>query len=223
MTFSLFPRLRELGLPAPQAVLQVGASYGQEMNEFVENGIRGGVFVEPLPEPFAHLARSCAMLAPSFIPVNALCAETGGRRLTFHVASNVGMSSSILAPGTHLSVNPQVHFTHDIELVSSTVDELLQRLAEQGQGVVTGALDLLYMDCQGAEFQILRGAARSLPQFKYIYTEVMRNELYQGQVPFLSYCHFLEAVGFTLNDVYFGYPQQAGNALFIRKDLVAVR
>lgn len=223
MTFSLFPRLRELGLPLPTGVLQLGASYGQEMREFVENGIRAGVFIEPLPEPFANLKHTCGLIAPSFLPVNALCADTSGRRYTFHVASNAGMSSSILAPGTHLSVNPGVHFTHAIELESSTVDDILQGLNAQGQRAITGSLDLLFMDCQGAEFQILRGASRTLPQIKYIYTEVMRNELYKDQVPFLSYCHFLDAVGFTLNDVYFGYPQQAGNALFIRKDLVAVR
>ncbi|QPF73763.1 FkbM family methyltransferase [Roseateles sp. DAIF2] len=224
MPFSLFPRLRELGLPGPIGVLQLGASYGQELREFAENGIRAGVFVEPLPEPFAHLSQTCALLPPErFIPVNALCAETSGKTFRFHVASNGGMSSSILAPGSHLAVNPSVHFTHELELVSSTVDELLQREEAQGRGRIVAALDLLYMDCQGAEFQILRGASRYLPQFKYIYTEVMRNELYQGQVPFLGYCHYLDALGFTLNDVYFGYPEQAGNALFIRKDLVAVR
>ncbi|MBV8380750.1 MAG: FkbM family methyltransferase [Paucibacter sp.] len=223
MPFSLFPRLHEMGLPAPVGVLQLGASYGQEMREFVDNGIRAGVFIEPLPEPFAHLKQTCGLIAPTFLPVNALCADTSGRRYQFNVASNAGMSSSILAPGSHLAVNPQVQFTHVIEIESSTVDELLQGLAAQGQSHVTAALDLLFMDCQGAEFQILRGASRTLPQIKYIYTEVMRNELYKDQVPFLSYCHFLDAIGFTLNDVYFGYPQQAGNALFIRKDLVAVR
>ncbi|MEJ6000556.1 FkbM family methyltransferase [Paucibacter soli] len=222
MTFSLFPRLRELGLPAPIGVLQLGASYGQELREFAENGIRAGVFVEPLPEPFANLAKNCS-LVPNYIAVNTLCAETAGKTYPFHVASNGGMSSSILAPGTHLAVNPGVHFTHTINVVSSTVDDVLALVQANGRAAAVQALDLMYLDCQGAEFQIFRGAARSLPQFKYIYTEVMRNELYAGQVPFLSYCHFLDAVGFTLNDVYFGYPEQAGNALFIRKDLVAVK
>ena len=39
MPFSLFPRIAELHLPPPRGVMQVGASYGQEMNEFVDNGI----------------------------------------------------------------------------------------------------------------------------------------------------------------------------------------
>jgi FkbM family methyltransferase len=222
MPFDLFPRLRELHMAPPTGVLQLGASYGQEMAEFVGNGIVRGVFVEPLPEPFAHLAQICERV-PNYIAVNTLCAETPGKVYPFHVASNGGMSSSILPPGTHTDIYPGVRFTNTIELVSSTVDEVLGFIAAQGRNDVTGALDLMYLDCQGAEFQIFRGASRSLPQFKYLYTEVLRNELYSGQIAFLSLCSYLDAVGFTLNDVYFGYPEQAGNALFIRKDLVAVK
>lgn len=222
MPFELIPRPRELRMELPSGVLQLGASYGQELSEFAQNGVRTGIFVEPLPEPFAHLAKTCERV-PNYIAVNTLCAETSGKVYPFHVANNGGMSTSILPPGTHTNIYPSVKFIHTIELISSTVDEVLGFVAQQGRGDVCGVLDLLYMDCQGAEFQILRDASRSLPQFKYIYTEVLRNELYSGQLPFLSLCVYLDALGFTLNDVYFGFPQQAGNALFIRKDLVAVK
>lgn len=221
MPFSLFPHLRHLGLPAPVGVLQVGASYGQEMKEFLENGIRAGVFVEPLPEPYQYLANTCRSL-PNFVAVNTVCAETSGKVVDFHVASNGGMSSSMLQPVNHLKVNPNVLFPGVVQLVTSTVDEVMALLRSQGHATVADSLDLMYLDCQGSEFQVFRGASRTLPQFKYIYTEVMRNEMYAGQVPFLNYCHFFESIGFTLNDVYFGHPEQTGNALFIRKDLVAV-
>jgi FkbM family methyltransferase len=221
MTFSLFPRIRELRLPAPRAVLQVGASYGQEMQDFLNNGIASGVFIEPLPTPFAHLSGLCQRI-PNYVAVQALCADEIGRVHRFHVASNGGMSSSILAPGTHLEVNPDVHFTDTVDMPSATVDQVMAVLRQQGQAAVVDPIDLLVMDCQGAEYRILQGAGGLMRQLKYIYMEVMRNELYSGQVPFLTYCMHLEALGFTLNDVYFGYPEQAGNALFIRKDLVSV-
>ena len=51
MSFELFPHMNSLRLPPPSGVLQVGASYGQEMQEFLDNGITSGVFVEPLPRP----------------------------------------------------------------------------------------------------------------------------------------------------------------------------
>jgi FkbM family methyltransferase len=222
MTFSLFPRIRELHLPMPQGVLQVGASYGQEMKEFLENGVRAGLFIEPLPEPFAHLSSICRQI-PNYIAFNSLCTDESGRSYTFHVASNGGMSSSILPPAQHLVVNDYVSFPATVELTSTTVDQVTAFLRANGHGAVVDTLDLLYMDCQGAEYRILLGAGGMLRQVKYIYTEVMRGDLYTGQVPFLNYCMHLDAMGFTLNDVYFQHPEQAGNALFIRKDLVAVK
>lgn len=219
--FSLFPTLAQMGLPGPRGVLQVGASYGQEMNEFLSQGIQAGVFVEPLPQPFARLAAVCRQI-PDFVAVQALCAEAEGQAHTFHVASNGGMSSSLLKPANHLRVNAHVSFPDTVPLQSTTVSRLLSNLRAQGQGALVDRLDLLYMDTQGAEFKVLLGAVPVLSQFKYLYFEVMRNDMYEGQTPFLAYCHLLEALGFTLNDVYFCHPEQTGNALFVRKDLVRV-
>jgi FkbM family methyltransferase len=219
--FSLFPTLRALNVPMPTAVLQVGASYGQEMQEFIDNGIRCGVFIEPLAAPYEHLSGLCKQL-PNFIAVNTLCADAPGQQFTFHLASNGGMSSSILEPGAHLEVNPGVAFTGTVQLTSSTLDQVAAFLRAHQQAAVVDALDLLYMDCQGAEFKILQGAPAMLRQVKYIYTEAMRGNLYKDQVPFLAYCNFLDAVGFTLNDVHFDHPALAGNALFVRKDVLGI-
>lgn len=217
MGFSVFETIRSLKLPAPVGVLQVGASYGQEMADFLNNGIRYGVFIEPLPEPFAHLAGLCRQL-PNFVAVNTLCADVSGLKFRFHVASNGGMSSSILKPAHHLALYGHINFPSTIEIGSSTVDQVIDFLNHNGHAHVPPHLDLLYMDTQGAEFKILQGATRTLRGIKYIYTEVMRANLYEGQVPFLAYCTYLDAIGFTLNNVYFG-AGHAGDALFIRKDL----
>jgi FkbM family methyltransferase len=221
MDFKVFPTLASLNLPKPTGVLQLGASYGQELQEFFNNGVRAGVFIEPLAAPYAHLAGLCRQV-PNYVAVNTLCADEAGRPFRFHVASNGGMSSSILEPGTHLQINPGVAFTETVEITSSTVDQVAAYLRANGQAAVVDQLDLLYMDCQGAEFKILQGAPAMLRQIKYIYTEVMRGDLYRNQVPFLHYCAFLEAVGFTLNDLHFDHPAQAGNALFVRKDVLGL-
>ncbi len=222
MPFDLFPHMKQLGLPPPVGVLQVGASYGQEMLEFVDNGIRAGVFIEPLKEPYDHLAGLCRIL-PRFVAVNTLCTERAGQELDFHVASNGGMSSSILKPARHQDIYRRVTFPGTVRMVSSTVDDVMDFLRQHGHSPVTQQLDLLYMDCQGAEFRIVQGATRTLSQFKYIYTEVMRANLYEGQAPFLDYCRLLEGAGFTLNDVYFGWPNHTGNALFIRHDVALLQ
>jgi FkbM family methyltransferase len=222
MDFRVFPTLRSLNLPAPRGVLQLGASYGQELQEFFDAGVRHGVFVEPLAAPYAHLAQLCRSV-PNYVAVNTLCADKPGQSFRFHVASNGGMSSSILEPGTHLAINPGVAFEQTIEVTSSTVDQVAAFLRANGHAETVDHLDLLYMDCQGAEFKILQGAPAMLGQVKYIYTEVMRGGLYKDQVPLHNYCGFLEAVGFTLNDLHFDHPAQAGNALFVRKDVLGLQ
>lgn len=220
MSFNIFETIKMMNLPAPVGVLQVGANYAQEMNYFLENGIKCGVFIEPLPEPYAYLANLCKQL-PNFVAVNTLCTDEVGKSYTFHVASNAGMSSSILKPARHLQENDYVSFPTTVEIVSSTVDHVINFINENGHANITPHLDLMYLDTQGAEFKILLGSHKTLKNVKYIFTEVMRADLYEGQVPFLTYCSYLEAIGFTLNNLYFN-PGHAGDALFIRKDLLAI-
>jgi FkbM family methyltransferase len=219
MKIDLFEIIKELNLPAPVGVMQVGASYGQEMSDFINKGIKYGVFVEPLPEPFAHLSSMCKQI-PNFVSVQTLCTDKSGKEYEFHVASNGGMSSSILKPARHLQEFDYVNFPTSVKVVSSTVDSVIAFLDENGHAGVTQHIDLLYMDTQGAELKVLLGAHHTLGRIKYIFTEVMRAELYEGQPSLQTMCSYLDAIGFTLNNVYFN-TGHTGDALFIRKDLLS--
>ena len=220
MQVKVFETIQSLGLPAPRGVLQVGASYGQEMALFLENGIRAGVFIEPLPEPFAALSRSC-MQRPNFVAVNVLCAEETGQRVSFHVASNGGMSSSILKPANHLTVFDFVSFEQTVELVTNRLDEVIAFLQANGHGAACDGLDLLYMDTQGAELKVLRGAGALLDHIPYILTEVTRNRLYDGAPTLTELMSFLEPLGYTLNNVNFD-KHHCADALFVRNSALRI-
>lgn len=220
MTFPLFQSLRNIGLPLPQGVIQVGASYGQEMGWFIENGISSGVFIEPLPAPFAVLSATCRQ-RPNFVAVNTLCAEQSGERVSFHVASNGGQSSSLLKPKNHLQEFDFVRFEERVELVTNRLDHVMAFLRQQGYGSVCDAADLLYMDTQGAELKVLRGAGQALDGIKYVLTEVTRNELYEGAPELQDLMAFLLPLGFTLNSVNFDGHHHA-DALFVRKSMLGI-
>lgn len=221
MSIDLFGILRDMKLPPPKGVLQVGASHGQEMKMFLDHGVSAGVFIEPLKEPYDHLANLCRQI-PNYVAVQSLCTDESGKPYTFHLASNGGQSSSILKPARHLKEFDYVTFDATTELVSNTLDDVTLFLRNNGHPQVVDALDLLYMDTQGAELRILMGANRTLKNIKYIFTEVMRAELYEGQANFLQFCGFLDAVGFSLNNMYFTQAH-AGDALFIRKDVLGIQ
>jgi FkbM family methyltransferase len=207
-------------LPRPIGMLQVGASYGQELELFLKSGVQCGVFIEPLNEPFQHLATNCRKI-PNFVAVQTLCTEETGKTYTFHVASNHGMSSSILPPANHLTQFDFVKFNETIEVVSNRLDGVINFLAQNGHKHVTDGLDTLYMDTQGAELKVLQGAGDLLHRIRYIYTEVTRNNLYEGAPNLQGLVDFLDTAGFTLNNINFNKYQHA-DALFIRKDVVGL-
>ena len=216
----LFDMLRAAELPIPKGILQVGASYGQELQEFLETGITAGVLIEPLPEPFAYISELCKNIK-GFIAFNALCSDSSGESHTFHVASNGGQSSSIMKPNKHLEMFDYVKFEHTVQLFSTTVDEIISFLDQNKHQAVTTQLDTLYLDVQGAEFKVLLGAPRTLKQINYIFAELIRGDLYEEAVPLASYCALLEAQGFTLNYLNFNKYHHA-DMLFVRKSILSL-
>jgi FkbM family methyltransferase len=221
MSFDLFQAIKAVGLPPPKGILQVGASYAQEFQQFLDNGVTSGLLIEPLPAPYQHVAELCKRV-PGFVAFNALCTDVAGEKHTFHVASNAGMSSSILKPKGHLEVFDYVKFEQNVELVSTTVDDIVQFLAANGHQGVTDQLDTLFMDVQGAEFKVLLGSGRTLKRMNYIYTELIRSDLYEGMMPLTTYCAFLEAQGFVLNKLDYN-AQHHADALFVRKGLLGLK
>jgi FkbM family methyltransferase len=220
MSENLFETIKSLNLPAPRGILQVGASYGQELQQFIEQGVTHGVLIEPLPDPFNAIANMCRQI-PGYLAFNALCSDYSNQLHTFHVASNGGMSSSILPPKDHLQVFDYVKFNETIELRSTTLDDIIEFLESNDYSKITEKLDTLYMDVQGAEYKVLVGAPRTLQKMNYVYMELIRGELYEGMQPLASYCSFFESQGFTLNNLNFNAYHHA-DALFIKKSLLGL-
>ena len=212
--------LLDAALPPPTGILQIGASYGQEFDSFIEAGIKYGILVEPLPEPFSYISRLCQK-TPGFIAFNALCSDASGEKHIFHVASNGGQSSSIMKPKHHLEIFDYVTFEKTVELVSTTTDEIIRFLEANGYQSITRQIDTLYMDVQGAEFKVLLGSPRTLRNINYIFAEFIRGDLYENTVALDSYCSLLDAQGFTLNYLKFNKYHHA-DMLFIRKSLLSL-
>lgn len=210
-----FEIIAALGLPKPRGVLQVGASSGQEIPYFVQHGIAHAAMIEPLDGPFAALTHQCAGL-PGYVPIQALCGSRDGQQVQFHVASNNGESSSIFAPARHLSDYPWVQFHHSITLNTFTLDRIFNLLQQQ-RPEVAQAVDLLFMDVQGAELEVLKGGAQVLSQVRYIFTEVGQGGGYEGDVELIDLMHWLRAWGFRLYEMSMN-PEGWGNALFIRRE-----
>lgn len=204
MLLSLTGLLAGFGL-RPTGVLHLGAHMGEEAADYVKNGIGDVVWVEGNPallgplkeqvEPYGHRV------------LGALLDEESGRDVDLKVTNNT-QSSSILALGTHRVHHPDIDVGHSVSLQTTTVDDLAAAHDFTG-------LDFLNIDLQGAELRALRGGVQTLAGVRYVYTEVNREEVYEGCALIGEIDAFLEAQG--LRRVITRWtPAQWGDALYVR-------
>jgi FkbM family methyltransferase len=211
---NLFDLVDGSSLPRPKSVLQVGASGGQEVHFFREHGVQAGLFIEPLDYPFEVLSQNCKNIK-GFFPLKAIALSLDDKTVVFHVASNAGMSSSILPPKSHIESYPHVKFEDTLELQGYTLDTLVSRSAKNFLGCPF-CFDLIYIDVQGAELEVFKGASFQLQSARYVFTEVGLGGGYQNDVELETLIGFLRAFGFRLLALEVGARTGYGNAFFAR-------
>jgi FkbM family methyltransferase len=211
---TVFESIARLGLPAPAGVIQVGASSGQEIDLFRSQGIVRGIFIEPLSAPFQLLMQRISG-TPGYLGVNAICGPVDGAVVDFHVATNFGESSSLLAPARHLADYPMVQFPQVAHMTAFTLDRIVQATRAHHPERI-GDYELLFMDVQGAEREVLKGANATLHHVRYFFTEVGLGGGYAGDVTLLELMQFLKPWGFDPYEIEIG-AEGWGNALFVKR------
>lgn len=84
-------------------------------------------------------------------------------------------SGSIRAPKTHLTKWPKVRFEEVVEVPIVRLDSWI---ADKGIATV----DFIWADVQGAEEDLILGAAETLKRTRFFYTEYSDDEWYEGQI-----------------------------------------
>lgn len=85
------------------------------------------------------------------------------------------LSGSIRKPKEHLEKHPWCTFEKTIEVETQTLDSFCEEVG-------ISEIDFIWADVQGAEADLIRGAAKSLQCTRYFYTEYCDDELYEGQL-----------------------------------------
>ena len=210
-----FSIIKKFNLINPSSLIQVGASGGQEIQDFISNGINHALFIEPLDIPF-DILNSRIENIENYFAFKALAHSSNGVIVDFHVASNGGMSSSIFTPNKHLSTYPEVSFDKKIALTGFRLDSIVALLKSNNKINFTYP-DMLYLDVQGAELVVLHGAGEILEHTKYIWTEVGVGDGYSGGVSYRDLIDYLASYKFQL--IYFECGLGTfGDALFAKID-----
>ena len=152
-------------------VIHVGANLGQERELYRKYKLKV-LWIEPLPDVFEQLCKNIKGFVGQSA-VNHLITDLDDVEYLFHVASNGGASSSILELAQHREIWPDVHYVSNIRLKSITIDSLLQNIGDAAR-----SYQALVLDTQGSKLLVLKGATKSLGQFKFIHTEAADFESY---------------------------------------------
>jgi FkbM family methyltransferase len=175
--------IRQLVGKDDPVIIEVGANCGQTTVELLKAMPSATIFAfEPEPRaiakfrgaisnPNVHLFE-CAIGA-----VNGTTSffQSSGAEHLLEYREGWDQSGSIRRPNSHLKVWPWVKFEKQITVPIMTLDEW----SDQHQ--ITTA-DFIWADVQGAESDLVEGAARFLKSSRYFYTEYSNDEWYEGQI-----------------------------------------
>ncbi len=153
-----------------RGIIHIGAHHGWEFKQYQEAGITNLVFVEPLPSNFEQLQKN---VGPECLLFNTALGNYVGEAEMHVDTANMGQSSSILEPGTHLDQYPHITFETRVKVPVTKLDLLPFNRPD---------FNMLNIDVQGYELEVLKGGEDTLRGIDVLYLEVSRVELYKGCV-----------------------------------------
>lgn len=190
-------------------VIHVGAHYGEEIVDYLDNGIGEMILFEPLKNNYEILKQKVDLvrnsLATGVIEIHNVALGPEETKTTMFVSSNEQQSSSILKPKQHLIHHPNVLFPTTEEVEVKTLDSFN-----------TYKYNFLNMDVQGYELEVLKGSSNTLTKIDYIYCEVNRAEVYENNAFIEEIDDFL--LKYNLHRVETNWAGEIwGDALYIKR------
>jgi FkbM family methyltransferase len=188
-----------------KGIVHIGAHYGEEIQEYVDNGIQNITVFEPLSKNFDVLSERLQNVNAD---IQGYQTALGSEKRTakMYLSSNEAQSSSILKPKDHLEHHPDVTFDGDEEVEVDLLDNFDLRSA-----------NFINVDVQGYELEVFKGAVETLKNIDYIYCEVNRGEMYEGNPLIEDIDQFLGKYGFERVETH--WPEtwyKWGDALYIK-------
>ena len=151
-----------------KGIIHVGAHYGEEIQEYIDNGIQNITVFEPLSKNFDILQERLSDVNAN-IEGYQVALGSEEKISTMYLSDNEAQSSSILKPKVHLTHHPDVHFEGTEEVEVKLLDSF-----------DTGNANFINMDVQGYELEVLKGGVKTMERIDYVYCEVNRDEVYEN-------------------------------------------
>ncbi len=192
----------------PKTVVDVGAARGcwsAEVSSVWPDARY--ILIDPLEENRQELDRVCGKLKNADFRITAITDHSG--KIIINIHPDLEGSTIFLEREENINGVPR-------EVNSMTLDDLHAGMRFENPV-------LLKADVQGAEMQVLTGAAKAWPLFDMIILEVLLFDIYQGNNPQLyDVIYYLKSKGFVVWDI-FGMGYRMLDDALCQVDVVFVR
>ena len=179
---------RLFDLTAPLIIFDVGSCEGEDAIRYSRLFPNATIYAfEPVPENQALIRENLAKYQVRSVHLFEWALSDRDGSAKFHVSSGEpkdadpaadwtygNKSSSLLPPDKCVEFHPWLNFKRSIDVPTRT-------LATVCDSLEVAAIDFMHLDVQGAELQVLRGAADKLQTCKAIWLEVETVALYADQ------------------------------------------
>lgn len=185
-------------------VIHIGAHYGEEVESYLNQGIKDIVLFEPLLENFDIIEKNVSNLNANIIG-HQVALGNENKNIQMNLASNNLESSSILKPKLHLIQHGHITFNGTEEVEMKKLDDFNYQ-----------TYNFINMDVQGYELEVLKGATETLKFVDYVYCEVNRDEVYEGNAMIEDIDNFLQQYNMKRVETSWWDDGNWGDALYIK-------
>ena len=172
-----------------KGVIHIGAHFGEEVKDYIDNGIDEMIFFEPLTESIKVLEENLSYYAgEANISIFPYALGNEEKEVEMYVSNCDRMCSSVLKPKVVLEQYPNITFNDR---------EVVEMIRLDDAEIKFEKYNFLNIDVQGYELEVLRGGEKTLNGIDYIYTEINNAEVYENTPHVDELDKFLEPYGFA--------------------------
>ena len=187
-------------------ILHIGGHYGNVISDYQKYNVNDIVLFEPLSNNFSILTENISK-TNSNIVAHKVALGNVNKKVVMNVSDNEGQSSSVLNPKVHLTAHPEVSFIGTEEVEMKKLDDYNYK-----------DYNMMVIDVQGYELEVFKGGVKTLENIDYIFCEVNRDEVYEGNAKIEEVDEFLLEQGFERVEVEWYYSQVFGDAFYMKKN-----
>jgi len=205
-------------------IFEIGACEGEDTIKLRRKFPEAKIYAfEPLPKNVGRMKKNYEKYSAKNIKIFELALSDKNGTAEFHVSSGHpddqpktdkwdygNKSSSLLPPKEHKKILKWVKFNQDIKVRTRRLDSFCKDESIK-------AIDFAFIDVQGAELMVLKGAGDILKNIGMVWMEVEAIELYSGQPLKNDVEKFMLGNGFVkINDT---VDNISGDQLYVNKRL----